>query len=636
MLIFADTDRVEFRLLGPVEVWVGDRLVDIGTPKRRAVFATLLVDAGSSLTLDTLIDRVWDQAPPPQVRSVLYVHLSRIRRVLADLAAMTGQPMALQRRSGGYAILVDPGLIDLHRSRQLVEQVRRPDRTDTQRALSLREALCLWRGDPLAGLPGEWAARVRERLRRVRLDIVLAWARTELRLGRPDLVVDTLYPLLAEHPTAEPLAALLMTALYDAGRGAEALDTYGTMHRKLVADLGADPGPELRALHRAILRGELDHPVRTPAAPSVEVPAQLPPDLREFAGREEQLRTLDHLLNSTLDGTGTAISAIAGMPGVGKTALAVHWAHRAADQFPDGQLYVNLRGFDSSGSPVTTGEAVRGFLQALHIPAKDIPARLDARVAMYRGLLAGRQVLIVLDNARDAEQVRPLLPGSAHCAVLVTSRDRLSGLVAAEGVAPMTLAPMSGEEARELLTRRIGKDRIVAEPGAADEIVTGCGHLPLALSVVAARAVAHPAFPLAALARELRAARDGLDVFDDGDAGTDVRSVFSWSYRALSARAAGLFRLLGAHAGPTITAVEAAGLAGIALRQARGALAELARAHLLAEPTPGQYVCHELLQVYAAELRDAALQQEPAQAEAGVPVGGARRDGVDPGLALAS
>ncbi|GGM45696.1 SARP family transcriptional regulator [Dactylosporangium sucinum] len=604
--------RAHFRLLGPPEVWVGDRLVDIGAPKRRAVLAALLLDAGSALTVETLIDRVWDQQPPGKARDVLYAHVSRIRHILATLADTTGDPMALERRSGGYLVRVDPELIDLHRFRSLADQARRPERSDADRVRTLREALALWRGDPLAGLPGEWMARKREGLRRQRLDIVLAWARMELSLGRQELVIDALYPLVAEHPTVEPLSALLMRALHAAGRGADALSCYAITQRHLSAELGVDPGPELRTLHQAILRGaparsqdgdDADQP-EPGTSPAGEVPAQLPPDVRGFAGRVEQLTRLDRLRSSARDrpATCTTIAVVTGMPGVGKTTLVLHWAHRVATAFPDGQLYVNLRGFGPGDTPVSTAQALRGFLEALHVPAHRIPASLEAQIGMYRSLLADRRMLIILDNARDVDQVRPLLPGSMRCMVVVTSRDGLAGLVATEGARPMRLDPMSAEEGRQLLVERLGSYRVDVEAEAAEEIVRDCARLPLALSVVAARAATHPAFPLAVLAKELREARGGLDGFEAGDATADVRSVFSWSYRLLSADAAMMFRLLALHPGPDTGTLAAASLAGVPIRRARAMLRELTRAHLLVEHTPGRFTCHDLLRVYAVEL----------------------------------
>jgi tetratricopeptide (TPR) repeat protein len=296
------------------------------------------------------------------------------------------------------------------------------------------------------------------------------------------------------------------------------------------------------------------------------------------------------------------VAAIAGTAGIGKTALAVHWAHRVADRFPDGQFYVNLRGFDPSGSPLAPAAAVRGFLDALQVSPQGIPASLEAQAGLYRSLLAGKRMLVLLDNARDAGQVAPLLPGAPGCLVLVTSRNQLPGLVAAAGAHPVALDLLSRDEAVQLLARRLGDDRVAADPAATDELVTRCAGLPLALAIVAARAATHPGFPLAVLAEQLRQAHDGLHGFDAGDTTTDARAVFSWSYRALSAPAARVFRLLGLNPGADVTIGAAASLAGLPPAQVRPLLAELAGAHLVTEHTPGRYAFHDLLRAYAGEL----------------------------------
>jgi len=296
------------------------------------------------------------------------------------------------------------------------------------------------------------------------------------------------------------------------------------------------------------------------------------------------------------------ICAVSGAAGVGKTALALHWSHRVRRHFPHGQLYVNLRGFDPDGAPMTPGEAVRGFLDVLDVPAQRVPAGLEQQAALYRSLLAGRQMLILLDNASDAAQVRPLLPASAGCLVVVTSRNQLTGLVASEGAHPLSLDLLAPDEAHELLVHRLGKQRVAAEPDAADEIITRCARLPLALAIVAARAATHPSFTLAALAAELRQATGTLDAFTIEDTATDARTVFSWSYRRLSDPAARLFRLLGLHPGPDITVGAAASLAGLPAEQTHRLLAELTHAHLLIEHTPRRYTFHDLLRTYAIEL----------------------------------
>jgi transcriptional regulator with XRE-family HTH domain len=333
------------------------------------------------------------------------------------------------------------------------------------------------------------------------------------------------------------------------------------------------------------------------------VPAQLPSDVATFAGRSRQLAQLDSVLGDVLidddarsgESTSTNIAAVSGTAGVGKTALAVHWAHQVADRFPDGQLYVNLRGFDPSGQVMQPVTALRGFLATLGVPAEQIPAGPDAQAALYRSLLAGRQMLVVLDNARDADHARPLLPGTSSALAIVTSRDPLTPLVAADGARPLTLDLLSRDEARELLGRRIAPDRIAAEPEAVDAIITACARLPLALALVAARAATHPTFSLAELGR-----------LETSDVLAQVQAAFSWSYTALTPPAARMFRYLGLLADPEISAVAAASLTAAHVADARRSLSELTRTGLLVEHAPSHYRLHDLLAAYAGHLALAA------------------------------
>ncbi len=341
----------------------------------------------------------------------------------------------------------------------------------------------------------------------------------------------------------------------------------------------------------------LDTPEAPPAG--AVVPRQLPAVTRFFAGRREELSLLDSVAG---DGGPVVIATITGPAGIGKTTLALHWAREVADRFPDGQLYVNLRGFDALGTQVTASEALSGFLDALDVPARRVPPTPDGKAALFRSVLAGRRVLVVLDNARDSEHVRPLLPGSSTCAVVVTSRNRLAGLAAAEAAHTIILDLLPAEQAYELLAQRLGHGRLHAEPQAAGDIVEYCARLPLALAIVAARAAAHPRFPLADLAAELRDVRGRLDALRGGDIATDVRAVFSWSYDALDSPAARLFRLVGLHPGADFSVVAAASLAGHDLRQTRSLLDSLTQAHMLIEHTPGRYAAHDLLRAYAADL----------------------------------
>ncbi|WP_431977394.1 ATP-binding protein [Micromonospora haikouensis] len=354
-----------------------------------------------------------------------------------------------------------------------------------------------------------------------------------------------------------------------------------------------------------------------PALPerALPVPAQLPPATSVFTGRGDALAALDALLTEVdANSPALVIAVVTGTAGVGKTTLATYWAQRVRDRFPDGQLHVDLRGFDPRKPPVPPAEAVRGFLDAFEVPRHRVPTGPDAQAALLRSLLTGRRVLLVLDNARDADQVRPLLPGASGCLVLVTSRGQLPGLVAVEGARPVPVELLGPAESRALLAARLGSGRVAAEPGAVDEIVGRCAGLPLALAVVAARAAAHPRFPLATIAAELRDAPRRLDPLAGTDPGIDVRAVLSWSYALLGTPAARLFRLLGLAPGPDLGAAVVASLAGTSVAEVRPPLAELVGAHLVTEHRPGRFTCHDLLRAYARELADAGPATDRAAA----------------------
>lgn len=597
----------DFRLLGPVEVWSDGRCLPVGTTKQQAVLATLLLEAGRPVPVESLIDRVWGEAPPATARGTLQSHLSRIRRLLDG----TGGELA--HRSGAYRLSVATDRIDLYRARELAASARVPDVPDDRRAELLGAAIEEWRGDPLSGLDSPWLDRMRATLRRQRLDLLADWAAVALRLGDPAPVIDAVQVPAADNPLVEPLVLVLMRALADAGRTAEALAVYESTRRRLADELGTSPGAELRKAHRDVLSGRTAAPVRAPRP----VPAQLPADLGPlFTGRADDLALLDKIPPGGL-------VVVSGAAGVGKTVLAVRWAHQVVERFGDGQLYKDLRGY-SPGQPAAPAEVLRDFLTALGVAPDELPAGQDALVGLYRSRLAGRRMLVVLDNVRTADQVRPLLPGSATSMVVATSRDQLPGLIATDGAVPLPLAEPSRPEAHELLARRIGADRVAAETGAVDRIVAYCGRLPLALSVLAARAALRPDFPLSALAAELAGtelagtelAGTGrrLDALDLGDAATDVRAAFSWSYRALGPDAQRLYRAIGHHPGPDLSTVAATWLVGWPPTRTRRALAELTRAHLLTEPVPGRYAGHDLLREHAAEL--AAELDPPAEADA--------------------
>lgn len=378
---------------------------------------------------------------------------------------------------------------------------------------------------------------------------------------------------------------------------------------RALADAFGLPAPERDRLQRAS-RLRPDDQLAPAVVPSAVVPRQLPAALLQFAGRSDELAALTSMLGARGAKT-LMISAIGGTAGVGKTALALHWAHQVADRFPDGQLYANLRGFGPSGMPVRPAEALRGFLDALGVPPARIPAAVDGQAALYRSLLARRSMLILLDNAHDAEQVRPLLPASPSSVVVVTSRRHLVGLVAADGARPLHLDVLTTADAMELLARRLGRDRIAAEPQAALDLVALSARLPLGLAIVAGRAAASPALTLSDLAADLRAANLRLDALDTGEAATSLRAVLSWSYEDLRAPAARMFRLLGLHPGPDVSIGAAASLTGMARNQARRALADLAAAQVLTEHAPGRFAFHDLLRAYAAE--QATCHDSPAE-----------------------
>ena len=398
-------------------------------------------------------------------------------------------------------------------------------------------------------------------------------------------------------------------------RLAEALGLHGDSRAEFLAAAGrrlsgstAGPVPQYQPARAGAGPGQQD---RTQLlADHSQVPRQLPAAVPDFTGRAAELAALDAVLDAAGPGrpARVAVAVIDGPPGVGKTALAVRWAQKAAVGFPDGQLYVNLRGFGSPEEVVPAGTAVRRFLHALGMPAAGIPADLESQAGLYRSLLAGKRVLIVADNARDPGQVRPLLPGSPGCAVLVTSRNRLIGL-AAEGARMITLDVLADGEARELLARRIGAGRAEVEPDAVGELARLCGWLPLALAVPAARAAVRPATPLAAVAAGLEGAASRLEALTTGDPVTDVRTVFSWSCQHLGDGSARLFRLLGIHPGPDLTAPAAAALLDAGQDGGRAALDALVMASLAVEHVPGRYSLHDLLRAYAAEQ---AAAHEPA------------------------
>jgi DNA-binding SARP family transcriptional activator/tetratricopeptide (TPR) repeat protein len=601
---------MRFGLLGPLVVISDDGgSVEIRGRKTQILVATLLCRANQPVAVEALIDALWGLTPPRQAGASLRVYVHHLRQALGD--------SRIDRRAEGYTLLVRPDELDVDRFRTLVAVGRDAmSRQDPVKASAeYRAALALWRGPALAGFNGVDALNtVAYGLEDLRLDALEQRFEAELALGWYSEISPELRALSKQYPLRETIQAQLVRALVGRGLGAEAVAVLDETRRILADELGLDPGPQLRELHLSILRDDptlqpttaraMPEPTMAtgPSAGDV-VPRQLPAQVTGFTGRSKQLRQLDVLLLGQGDrAAAMPVATVSGPAGIGKTTMAVHWAHHAADQFPDGQLYLNLHGFDPVRSPLEPSAAIGLFLAALGVPARRIPVSVQEQESLYRSLLADRRVLVVLDNAHDANQVRPLLPGNAGCFVLITSRNLLAGLVAA-GARPIVLDLLSSDEARHLLSGRLGVERVAAEPSAVADIVARCGGLPLPLSIVASRA-AVTEFPLSAVAAELGQTRGTLDGFASDDATIDLRAVFSWSYRVLREPAARMFRLLALHPGPDATAPAAASLAGVPVEQARSALAELSAANLLSVASPGRYAYHDLVRAYAIELTE--------------------------------
>lgn len=598
-----------FGILGPIQVRVGSTEVPIRGRRERILLAMLLIQSNRTVDIQSIVDATWADRPPSNATGQVHGFVYRVRKRLGA----AGAPDAITTEAAGYRAQVDPQSVDLLEFRGLRDQARAAaaDNHLAEAREQYRAALALWRGPALDGLDSDLVRRAAATLDEERIQVWEECLEVELTLGAAGELVAELTDLVRQHPFREGIHSKLMLALYRAGRQAEALATYRQAHRLLREELGTDPGPDLQQLHQAILNRDQDLVTPKTASASEDmllpIPRQLPADLAWFIGRVEELKALDALLpgNTTNRPAAVVISAIAGTAGVGKTALAVRWAHRVADKFPNGQLYLNLRGFDPSG-PLAPAEAIRAFLDALAVPPQRIPTTMDGQVGLYRSMLAEQQLLIVLDNARDAAQVRPLLPGAPGCLVLITSRNQLSGLAATDGAQLITLGLLAPDDARQLLVNRVGRDRVAAEPSAVDDIVRACAGLPLALAIAAAHAAAQPDFRFATLASRLREASSlGLGSWTTSDPASDLRTVFSWSYRALGANAARLFRLLGLHPGPDATVAAGASLSGFPEPQVRELLAELTEANLLVEHIPGRYTFHDLLRSYAVELAHA-------------------------------
>ncbi|MFE0512972.1 BTAD domain-containing putative transcriptional regulator, partial [Streptomyces sp. NPDC058964] len=597
---------LRFSVLGPVRAWRGEEALNTGSPQQRALLAALLLREGRTATAAELIDALWGAEPPSQALAAVRTYASRLRKIL--------DPGVLVSESGGYAVRgLREGALDLAVAQDLsadAEKARSAGDLCHAREV-LNQALGLWDGEPLAGVPGPYADAQRVRLEEWRLQLLESRLDMDLEQGYHAEAVSELTALTAAHPLRERLRELLMLALYRSGRQAEALAVYADTRRLLAEELGVDPRPGLRDLQQRILQA--DPALAEPSAPMAEPavvpvrPAQLPATVPDFTGRASFVGELSEVLASA-EGRVMAVSALAGIGGVGKTTLAVHVAHQARAAFPDGQLYVDLQG---AGPRAAEPETVLGsFLRALGTPDSSIPDSLEERAALYRSVLDGRRVLVLLDNARDAAQVRPLLPGTEGCAALVTSRVRMVDLAGAHLV---DLDVMSPDEALALFTKIVGEERVASEREAALDVVAACGFLPLAIRIAASRLAARRTWTVSVLAAKLADERRRLDELQAGDLA--VKATFELGYGQLEPAQARAFRLLGLADGPDMSLAAAAAVLNLPAEDTEDLLESLVDTSLLESAAPGRYRFHDLVRLYARACAERD-EQPPSEREA--------------------
>ncbi|MFI9552855.1 AfsR/SARP family transcriptional regulator [Nonomuraea endophytica] len=586
--------RLYFSVLGPVRAWQGDMELNLGSPQQRAVLGALLLHEGRAITCDALIAAIWGQNPPLRALSTLRTYAYRLRKVL--------EPGMVVSAGSGYAMSVPEGALDVSVfEEKYAEAERARAEGDLARARTLlAAALGLWRGDAMDGTAGPYAEAQRDRLGDRRLNAQQARLELDIELGRATEAAADLAVLSAAHPLRESLSGLLMLALYRCGRQAEALEVFDRTRRLLAEELGIDPGSELRELHQRILTSD---PELLPARPDLKsdpepLPrvAQLPADLSDFTGRDEEVALLAEVLKSG-SGRATTVVSLSGKGGVGKTALAIHVAHLLSDAFPDGQLYIDLGG--TGGRPVEPAAALREFLCALGHPELDVPEDPTQRAALFRSLMVNRRMLVILDNAVDDAQVRTLLPGTGGCAVLVTSRAKPAGLPTTRRVDLDVLEP---RDAVRLFTRIVGERRAVTEPEAAEDAVVLCGYLPLAVRIAASRLLSRPLWTISSLVGRLADDRKRLSELRFGT--MTVESTFQLGYERLGPAQARAFRLLTNLTTTSFSLPVAAGALGLEVLDAEELVESLVDLGMLDSPSPSCYRFHELLWLYGRNLAE--------------------------------
>ncbi|KQV13352.1 MULTISPECIES: BTAD domain-containing putative transcriptional regulator [unclassified Kitasatospora] len=589
---------MQIQLLGPVRVLRDGAPIDIPTAGRRAVLGLLALASGRPVSRAELIDALWQHDPPHSAVNVIQTHVKHLRKLLEPERPPRTPSQLLPSAGDGYRLRAQGCDIDVRSFRTRVDQAAAARQSgDHATALALFDAaLALWRAAaPLSDVPALAAHPAALALIEERYAALAAKGETLLAAGAADEAVVLFEQAAHARPLDEAALARLLRGYRAAGRRAAAVSTYHEVRRRLSDELGISPGPELVSVYHSLLAEDTRR--HAPGAPRRLVPAALPGDVTDFVGRQRELADLDQVLVEA-GGNAVPIAVVSGTAGVGKTALALHWSHLARARFPDGQLYVDLRGYDPQ-QPLSGEDALSRLLSALGLPAQEIPVEPADRVTRYRTEVSGRRILILLDNASSVDQVRPLLPGTASCAVVVTSRDSLGELVARHGARRLGLDLLPMSDSLDLLRRLIG-ERVDCEPAVSESLAAQCVGLPLALRVAAELAATLRTTPLPYLVSELADRRRRLSMLDS--VGHPISAVFSWSYQHLPATAARVFRLLGLQLGPHISLSASAALAGRSPADTRAALTMLTRAHLVHPIGPDRYGMHDLLRAYATEL----------------------------------